>query len=67
MERVSQQRRNLVARQGQTYNRQNWAYKISDMAARALSGTGGIFATRNLAAFAELPTQGVAAEAGLTR
>ena len=39
--------RDLVPRQGQTYNRQNWAYKIRDLAAGASIGTGGIFATCN--------------------
>ena len=42
--------RDLVPRQDRTYNRQNWAYKIRDLAARASHGSGGIFATRNCAA-----------------
>ena len=41
--------RDLVPRQVQTYNRQNWAYKIRDPAARASRGSGDIFATRNRA------------------
>ena len=39
--------RDLVPRQGQTYNRQNWAYKIANPGAGASIGTGVIFATGN--------------------
>ena len=39
--------RDLVPRQDQTYNRQNWAYKIRLSGDRGSNGTGGIFATCN--------------------
>lgn len=44
-----------MPRQAQTYNRQNWAYKIIALALGASRGTGGIFATCNVKPVAVLP------------
>lgn len=44
-----------MPRQGETYNRQNWAYKIADPTRGASIGTGGIFATCNGNAVTVLP------------